>query len=114
MDTAALSKKEGDISFVLPATVAQDDVIDIPVEVVIEIYADGIVEMEGLRFPLDDSALQELANQLRSLKKVAKTQQSDFFVTLLPHRNALHYRIIHVVDACAAAQVESLTFGKSL
>ena len=38
MVTASLIKKEGDIFFVLPATVAQDEMIDLPVEVIIEIH----------------------------------------------------------------------------
>ena len=115
MVTASLIKKEGDISFVLPATVSDPNVkIDIPVEVVIEINEDSTIVLEGMRFAAEDSQLDDLANHIRGLKQVAASQKSPFFVNLLPHHNAVHRRIIDVMDACAAAKVDSLTFSKSL
>ncbi len=114
MVTASLIKKEGDISFVLPASVALDEMIDIPVEAVIEINEDGTVVLEGMRFAAEDTGLGDLVNHIRGLKKVASSQRSPFFVNLLPHHNAIHERVIDVMDACAAAEVGSLTFSKSL
>ncbi len=114
MVTASLVKKEGDISFILPANIAQDEMVTVPVEVLIEIDADGTVLLEGMQFPESDHMLDELVNQVRGLKQIAASQKSPFFVNLLPHRNALHKRIIDVMDACAAANVDSLTFSKSL
>jgi biopolymer transport protein ExbD len=114
MVTASLIKKEGDISFILPATVAAMDVVTIPLEVLIEIDDSGTVLLEGLQFPQQDEKLDDLVSQVRGLKAVAKSQQSPFFVNILPHRDALHGRVIDVMDACAAAEVESLTFSKSL
>ena len=114
MVTASLIKKEGDISFVLPANIEQKEPVDIPVEVVIEINEDNTVVLEGITFPAHDERLSGLASQIRSLKAVAGSQKSPFFVNLLPHRNALHIRVINVMDACAAAKVDSLTFSKSM
>lgn len=114
MVTASLIKKEGDISFMLPANVAADEMVDIPVEVLIEITADGTVQVEGMRFARDDYALNDLVMQIRGLQAIAKSQRSPFFVNLLPHQDALHRRIIDVMDACAAAGVNSLTFSKSM
>lgn len=114
MVTASLIKKEGDISFLLPANVPQTEMKDIPVEVLIEIDSDGTVILEGVQFPAADTLLNELAGQVRGLKALAASQNSPFFVNLLPDRDALHDRVINVMDACAAAEVESLTFSKSL
>jgi biopolymer transport protein ExbD len=114
MVTASLIKKEGDISFVLPANVQQNEMVDIPVEVIIEIDSDGTVIVEGMQFPAADITLDEMASHIRSLKAVAASQNSPFFVNLLPHRNATHNRVVDVMDACAAAKVDSLTFSKSL
>lgn len=114
MVTASLVKKEGDISFILPANIAQNELVTVPIEVLIEIDADGIVRLEGMQFSQDDHLLNELVNQVSGLKQIAASQKSPFFVNLLPHRNALHKRIINVMDACAAAEVDSLTFSKSL
>ena len=43
MVTASLIKKEADIGFMLPAKVSVEDMQEIPVEVLIEITADGYV-----------------------------------------------------------------------
>jgi biopolymer transport protein ExbD len=91
MVTAALIKKEGDISFMLPANVAPSEMVDIPVEVLIEIGSDGTVQVEGMRFSRD-----------------------PFFVNILPNKDAMHSRIIDVMDACAAAGVKNLSFSKAM
>jgi len=114
MVTAALVKKEGDISFILPANIATNDIVDIPVEVLIEITSDGAVEVEGMRFSREDRNLRELVSQLRGLQAIAKSQQSPFFVNILPNQDSLHFRIIDVMDACAAAGVKSLSFSKAM
>ena len=113
MVTTTLIKKEADIGFVLPANIAVEDMQDIPVEALIEINPEGIVEIEGMRFASDDDALDDLILQLRGLKEIAVTHRAPFYVNLIPHKRALHSRIIDVMDACSAAGVDSLTFGKS-
>lgn len=114
MVTAALLKKEGDIAFMLPANVAAEEVVDIPVEVLIEITSDGTVQVEGMRFSREDLDLDELVSQISGLQAIAASQQSPFFVNILPHQDALHRRIIDVMDACAAAGVKSLSFSKAM
>lgn len=112
--TASLIKKEADIGFMLPANVAVADMQEIPVEVLIEITDDGTVQVEGMRFNYDDRSLDDLVVQVAGLKEIAASQNSPFFVNVLPHADALHRRIIDVMDACAAAGVNSLTFSKSM
>ncbi|MBL7016822.1 MAG: biopolymer transporter ExbD, partial [Kiritimatiellales bacterium] len=114
MVTASLIKKEGDISFVLPASVSQPEKMDVPVEVLIEIDADGTVVLEGMTFPWEDRDLGDLVNHIRGLKQIALSQKAPFFVNLIPERAALHKRVIDVMDACAAAEVDNLTFSKSM
>lgn len=114
MVTAALIKKEGDISFILPANVATNEIVDLPVEVLIEIGVDGTVQVEGMRFSREDRSLQSLVSQLRGLQAIAESQQSPFFVNILPNQDSLHARIIDVMDACAAAGVKSLSFSKAM
>ncbi len=112
--TASLIKKEADIGFMLPANVAVENMQEIPVEVLIEITVDGTVQVEGMRFSRDDRSLDELVVQVAGLKEIAASQNSPFFVNVLPHADAVHRRIIDVMDACAAAGVNSLTFSKSM
>ncbi len=112
--TASLIKKEADIGFMLPANVPVEDMQEIPVEVLIEITIDGTVQVEGMRFSRDDKVLEDLVMQIAGLKEIAAAQNSPFFVNVLPNADALHRRIIDVMDACAAAGVNSLTFSKSM
>lgn len=112
MVTASLVKKEGDISFILPASVPQTEVVSVPIEVQIEIDADGTIVIEGMQFQKGDVLLNGMVTQIMGLRQMAASQKSPFFVTLLPDNHARHRRIINVMDACAAAGVESLTFSK--
>lgn len=112
--TAALIKKEGDISFMLPANIPMDDIIILPVEALILIDADGTVELEGMRFSKDDRELDDLVRQIQGLNAIAISQSSPFFVNLLPNQETKHRRVIDVMDACAAAGVKNLTFSKAL
>lgn len=113
MVTAALIKKEGDISFMLPANIAPQDMIIIPVEALIEITADGAVLMDGMRFSSKDEKLNELVTQLQGLKGIADSQRSPFYVNILPNHESVHSRIIDVMDACAAAGVKNLSFSRA-
>ncbi len=112
--TAELIKKEGDISFMLPARTPPSTMIILPVEVVVLISADGTVMVDGITFSADDKELLDLATQIKGLRAVAKSQQSPFFVNLLPDKETLHHRIIDVMDACAAAEVKNLSFSKAM
>jgi biopolymer transport protein ExbD len=114
MVTASLVKQEGDISFALPADVPPTRIVTLPVEVRIQIDADGTIVLEGMNFARDDIMLNDLVQQVRGLKKIAQSQKSPFFVNLIPDRDALHRRVINVMDACAAADVNILTFSKSI
>lgn len=111
MVTASLIKKEGDIAFSLPGG---DPVIDLPVEVLVAIGADGSVELDGIHFSSDDKSLDGMVAHVRRLKKIAVSQKAEFFVNLFPHRDTWHGRIIDVMDACSTAGVEKLGFSRSI
>jgi biopolymer transport protein ExbD len=111
MVTASLVKKEGDMSFRLPTHGHGDD---FPIEVTLEIGGNGDVLMDGMRFGSDDVSHARLVSHLADLKQLAHSQQSDFYVSLQPHDEALHGRVVKVMDACASAGVEKLGFVSSI
>lgn len=111
MITATLIQKEKGVAFSLPAPGYG---LDFPLEVHVEIAADGSVKLEGMQFPRDDRSLHALAAQLSELKTLAASQQSTFFVNIMPHKETLHRRVIDVMDACAEGGVGHLAFSKSL
>jgi biopolymer transport protein ExbD len=114
MVTAALIKKEADISFMLPAEAEPSKAFDMPVEALIEIDIDGTVQTEEIRFSPDDRELDGLVTQIAGLRRIAESQSAPFFVNILPHEDALHRRIIDVMDACAVAGVTNLMFNQSM
>ena len=114
MVTASLIKKEGDVSFILPANVQSIDPVNLPVELLIEIEPDGTVMAEGLRFAADDYVLTDLSTQIAGLRAIAKSQQSPFIINLLPDKETMHARVVDVMDACAAAGARNVSFSKSM
>lgn len=113
MVTASLIRREADLALQLPSPdgIPLDHV---PVEVLVEIGADGMVALDGMRFPGSDVALKRMVQQIEGLKDMAGRQGAEFHVSLLPHRAARHQRVVDVMDACSRAGVEKLAFGHSI
>jgi biopolymer transport protein ExbD len=111
MVTASLVKKEADISFMLPAKVETPDPVTQPIEVVIEVSELGDVLMNGMLFGAGSQNLDDLVGQMLSLKEAAEAAGSQFIVNIMPADEAVHGRIVQVMDACAAAKVKNMSFS---
>ena len=114
MVTASLIKKEADLSFLLPAKVDTPDPISLPIEALIEISDTGDVTMEGMLYGANGSNLDDLVTQLLALREAAESSASELIVNILPADDALHGRIVSVMDACAAAKVQNMSFSMSM
>ena len=114
MVTASLVKKEGDLSFMLPAITEPDEPITLPIEVLIEVNELGDILINGMLFGEDQNDLGDLISQLLEFKVAAESSQSDLIVNILPADKALHGNIIRVMDACAAAKVKNLSFSMAM
>lgn len=114
MVTSSLSKKEADLAFMLPAKVETTEIVELPVEVVIEVTELGDVLMDGMVFGQGSQNLDDLIAQLLSLKDAADSSGSEFIVNILPSDRALHGRIVNVMDACAAAKVKNVSFSMAM
>jgi biopolymer transport protein ExbD len=112
MVTATLVRRERDIAFQLPKKDGHP--ANIPVEALVEIRADGSVALDGIRLAGSDADMKAFVTRLSTLNQLAASQQSDFYVNILPHWQTPHYRVISVMDACANAGVKRLGFSKSL
>lgn len=110
MVTTALVKKEADISFMLPAKVEQDEPIDLPIEVTIEIAPAGDVMIEGVLFPRSDRELLSLATRLVEFQAAADSSGSELIVNISPEDEVPHFRIVDVMNACAIANVKNTSF----
>ncbi|MCF7816441.1 MAG: biopolymer transporter ExbD [Kiritimatiellales bacterium] len=114
MVTASLIKKEADLSFMLPAQVQSTEPITLPIEVLIEVSAEGDISIEGMTFGKDENNLDDLISQLVTLKQAADSSASELIVNIMPNDKALHGRIVKVMDACAAADVKNLSFSMTM
>ncbi len=114
MVTASLIKKEADLSFLLPAKVDTPDPISLPIEALIEISDTGDVTMEGMLYGAGGSGLDDLIVQLLALREAAESSESELIVNILPSDEALHGRIVSVMDACATAKVKNMSFSTSM
>ncbi len=110
MVTTALIKKEADISFMLPAKVEQDEPLDLPMEITIEIAPEGQVMVEGVLFPKSDRDLLSLATRLTEFRQSTEQAGSELIVTIAPDDEVLHARIVAVMNACAIANVKNTSF----
>jgi biopolymer transport protein ExbD len=114
MVTASLVKKEGDLSFMLPAITEPDEPIELPIEVLIEVNELGDILINGMLFGEDKNDLGDLISQLVSLRVAADSSNSELIVNILPADAARHGRIIMVMDACAAAKVKNMSFSMTM
>ena len=112
MVTAKPIDPESDISLGLPGTVAQTEQVDLPDEQRIEILADGRIVLNELELAAaDDSRMPRVVKTLTRLKESADLNNADALVTVDPHNDVPHQRVVDVFDACAKAGITGLTFA---
>jgi biopolymer transport protein ExbD len=105
-------KQEGDLSLTLPGTVSQEEAIDLPDEQRIVIQADGQIVLNDMR--VDTPASRDLPQLLLTLKRFKEScaaNRSEALVTLAPDDDAVHQRIADVMNTCAQAGIQGVTFS---
>jgi len=107
-----LHKQEADISFSLPGTADQSDTVEIPDEQIIEIYADGNVVLNELKFDSPtDTELPELIETLKRFKATADANKTESMITIAPAPEVKQQRVVDVLNACAEAKIKNVTFA---
>jgi biopolymer transport protein ExbD len=112
MVTAKPIKQESDIDIGLPGTVAQEESVDIPDEQKIVIEPSGQVVLNEL--PVDTPASRDLPTLLRTLtrfKESADANRSDALITIDADDDAVHQRIVDVLNVVAQAGITGVTFA---
>lgn len=107
-----LHKQEADISFSLPGTADQSEPVEIPDEQIIEIYADGSVVLNDLKFDSPTaSKLPELIETLKRFKATADANKIESMITIAPAPEVKQQRVVDVLNACAEAKIKNVTFA---
>jgi biopolymer transport protein ExbD len=109
---STLHKQEADISFSLPGTADQSEPVEIPDEQIIEIYADGSVVLNDLKFDSPtSSSLPELIETLKRFKATAEANKTESMITIAPAPEVKHQRVVDVLNACAEAKIQNVSFA---
>ncbi len=105
-------KPEADMDMTLPGTVAQEDALEIPDEQLIAIRDDGQVILNDLPLDKPDSRdLPALVATLKRFKETADANKSQALITVDVSDKAVHQRVIDVLNSCAKAGIQGVTFA---
>lgn len=114
MVTASLVKSEGDLGIRLPGRVQQTESVEMNDEQIIEVTNTNQVILNGSKYGTPgEPELPELVAILTRYKQSCDSMQSEALITINAHDTSEHQRLIDVMDACAAAGIENITFAGS-
>lgn len=105
MCSAGATKVENELSLKLPGRVSQDQPMRMLDEQIIEIDEGGQIILNNQE--MNTSAL---AGTLQRYKAISDDAKSGTVITILTAKNTKYQRIIDVLNECAAAKIESVTF----
>ena len=109
---STLHKQEAEISFALPGVADQSDSVEMPDEQIIEIYDDGSVVLNDLKYDSPtDSVLPELTDTLKRFKQAADANKTEAMITIAPSAQVKQQRVVDVLNVCAEAKIKNVTFA---
>jgi len=105
-------KPEADVSMTLPGTVAQEQSLDIPDEQRLTIEENGQIVLNDLPLDWPDSKdLPALLATLKRFKESSDANKSEALVTVDVNDRAVHQRVVDVLNTCAQAGIQGVTFA---
>jgi biopolymer transport protein ExbD len=105
MCSAGATKVENELSLKLPGRLSQDQPLRMLDEQIIEIEESGQIILNNQQ--MDASGL---GATLQRYKAISDDSKSATVITILTAKNTKYQRIIDVLNECAAAKIESVTF----
>ena len=106
MVSSTLHRQETDIGLTLPGTVAQAEPLGLPDEQRIQVLPDGSILLNEAAYDLD-----ELEPLLGRFAQASRLAGNDAMVIIEADDAARHQRVVDVLNACAAAGVENVSFA---
>ncbi len=112
MVTSSLKQPEADLGITLPGTIAQSEAVIMPDEQIIEVMANGGVILNGMNYATGPSReIPGLVATLIRYRMAAETSGNKALITIQGEDDAVHERIIDVMNACAGAGIRHVSFG---
>jgi biopolymer transport protein ExbD len=105
MCSAGATRVENELSLKLPGRLSQDQPLRMLDEQIIEIEENGQIILNDQR--MDTSALSAT---LQRYKAISDDSKSATVITILTAKNTKYQRIVDVLNECAVAKIESVTF----
>ncbi len=104
-------RSEADLSIRLPGMLAQAQSVDLPDEQIIEIRVTGHVILNNRVFDDPESReLPELVSTLIRYRLSSEHAGNPPLITIRADGDTPHQRVIDVLNACAKADIENVTF----
>ncbi|MDF7806392.1 biopolymer transporter ExbD [Pontiellaceae bacterium B12219] len=112
MVSSQLKRPEADLSLALPGAVSVSTQMEIPDEQIIEVLADGKIVLNSKVYAAQDkSDLDSLGYTLLRYSQAAEISKTKAMITIAADDDAVHERVVDVLNACAGAGIENVTFG---
>jgi biopolymer transport protein ExbD len=106
---ATVKQEESELKVSIPIDpeVQQEEKIDTPEEVVIDVFETGDVYWNG---QITDTAESDAMPELKSVLADLKSAYPDQAVVVRGQRASLHKRVVAVLNACAFAGIDQISF----
>lgn len=112
MVSSSLKRTEADLSLTLPGAVSQSQAIDIPDEQIVEIHGDGAIVLNGRFYTNTSKAdLHELEATLIRYREASRLANVPPAITIAADDDAVHERVVDVLNTCAGAGIKTITFS---
>jgi biopolymer transport protein ExbD len=114
MVSSTLKRTEADLTLALPGAVSQSTEIQMPDEQIIEVMADGTIMLNNKTYTAKDkSDLAGLEYTLLRYQQASTLSKTKAMITIAAVDDAVHERIVDVLNACAGAGIKNVTFGSA-
>ncbi len=112
MVSSTLKRTEADLTLALPGAVSVSTQIELPDEQIIEVMADGKIILNNKIYAAEDkSDLPGLEYTLLRYRQAAKLSNTKAMITIAAEDDAVHERVVDVLNVCAGAGIKNVTFG---
>ena len=112
MVSAQLKRPEADLGLSLPGEVTVTTEVVMPDEQIIVVDAGGQIRLNNQIFSANDiTQLAQLKNILIRYKATSDRVSQPAAVVIDAHDDSIHERVIDVLNLCAAAKIEQISFG---
>lgn len=113
MVTTTLVKEEADLGIQLPTKTAAVATDELPNRHTIDVLPDGSVQFNGspIASPLERITLHGLIATLKRVKATSDRMGQKTIIVVVADPISPHFKTIEVLDACAAADIQYVSFG---